>query len=106
MQDGRGKKRHRQRHDPGKQSACMRCGREHQARIREQHGGAAAEHDRREPNPAEAVQGETLARDVRQQQQAGNAKTKRRDVPGREAGAESRRATTIHPDQMLTAARP
>ena len=54
MQQDRGEKRDRERHDPGEERARMRCGSEHQARVREQDGGTAAEHDRRQSDPAEA----------------------------------------------------
>jgi hypothetical protein len=89
LQDRRGKQRDRQRHDPGKQRAGMRGGREQQASVCEQDRSAAAKHDRRQPNPAETREGKALAHDVRQQKQTGHAKAKRSDIPWCEAGPES-----------------
>ena len=100
MQNGRGKKRYRQRHHPGKQRARMRRRREQQAGIRQQHRRAAADHDRRQPDPAEPLERETPAHHVGQQEQTGHAKAKCRDVPWREAGlkAEARHHDPSGPD--------
>src|SRR6185503_10831964 len=45
--------------------------------------------DRRQSDPAEAIERNALAPDVRQQEQARHAKAKRGDVPRREAGLEA-----------------
>ena len=89
MQDGRCKKRYRQRHYPGKERARMRRRSEQQTCIRQQDRSAAADHDCRQPDPAEPLEREPPAHHVGQQKQTGHAKAKRSDVPWREAGPES-----------------
>ena len=106
VQHDRRKKRDRQRHDAGKERSRMRGRRKHQARVRKQHGRTAAEHDRRQSDPAEAIERKTLAHDVRQQQQPATPKRSAAISHGVRLLCRPRRATTIHPDQMLTAASP
>ena len=86
VQDNGCENRDRQRHHPGKQRSGMRRRREQQAGIGQQHRRAAAEHDRRQADPAEAFERKTIVDDVWQQQQTGDAEAKCCDIPRREAG--------------------
>jgi hypothetical protein len=89
VQEDRGKQRHRERHDPREECSRMRGRSKHQTCVREQDRRTAAEHDRRQPDEAEALESKTLVQDIGQQDQPGHAKAKRGDVPWREAALEA-----------------
>ena len=63
---------------------------EQETGIRKQHGRRAAQYERHEPDPAEALKGEARSKQIRYEKRSGHDETKRRNVPWREAGLKAK----------------
>jgi hypothetical protein len=89
-QDTRREQRDHQWHHARKECPRMCRGRELQSRIGQQNRCGTAKHDCRQSDTAKTFEGKALDQNVWQQKNPRDAKAKRRDVPGRQAGSEAK----------------